>query len=67
LRGHSDSAGSDEDNYRLARERADVVLGYFMEKHPSIGRDRITVLGFGSDMEFNDGKTARRVEIIVLD
>ncbi|WP_374295310.1 OmpA family protein [Sphingomonas sp.] len=45
LRGHSDSQGSDKDNMRTARRRAEVVRDYLVEK--GVPKERITVIALG--------------------
>lgn len=45
LRGHSDSQGSDKDNLRTARRRAEVVRDYLVEQ--GVPRERITVVALG--------------------
>ena len=45
LRGHSDSAGSDEENLKSSRERAEAVRDFLTEA--GIDADRIQIIAFG--------------------
>lgn len=45
LSGHSDSKGSDADNLRTSRRRAEAVRDYLVEK--GVAPDRITVIALG--------------------
>lgn len=45
LRGHSDSAGSDEINLEASRERAEAVRDFLVES--GIAEDRIEIIAFG--------------------
>ena len=47
LGGHSDSKGSDADNLRASRRRAEAVRDYLVDK--GVGEDRITVIALGEN------------------
>ena len=75
LRGHSDSAGSDEENLEASRERAEAVRDFLVEN--GVAEERITVIAFGEQNPISpnalpDGSpneegraTNRRVEVTV--
>lgn len=75
LRGHSDSAGSDEANLKASRERAEAVRDFLVES--GIAESRVEVIAFGEQnpLEPNalpngspneEGRaTNRRVEVTV--
>ncbi|GAA0459579.1 MULTISPECIES: OmpA family protein [Sphingomonas] len=47
LSGHSDSKGSDADNLRASRRRAEAVRDYLVAK--GVAKDRITVIALGEN------------------
>ena len=67
--GHADSAGSDEINRTLSRERAGAVAAIF--RLSGLKHDRLRIRGLGSDMPraANDSKEGRaqnrRVEMVL--
>jgi OmpA-OmpF porin, OOP family len=76
LRGHSDSGGSDADNLRASRRRAEAVRAYLLGKHVAADRMELIALGErrpvapnalpdGSDDPAGRARN-RRVEVEVL-
>lgn len=67
IHGYTDSVGSDEDNLKLSRERAEAVKRYLVEN--GIDENRIETKGHGESQPLADNGTAggrainRRVEI----
>ncbi len=67
IAGHTDSAGSDENNLDLSQRRAQAVMNYFLGKY--IDADRLTAKGYGEAEPIADNGTPegrfknRRVEL----
>ena len=72
IEGHTDSTGDPAINMRLARERARNVLEALIQRYPTLSRDRLRVVGFGSDKPvasnktFEGRRTNRRVEFVII-
>ncbi|MBA7588869.1 Peptidoglycan-associated lipoprotein [subsurface metagenome] len=72
IEGHTDSSGDAAINMRLARERAQAVLEYILERFSDIDHRRFRVVGFGSEKPIAPNNTAqgrklnRRVEFVVI-
>ncbi|MCB0429200.1 MAG: PD40 domain-containing protein [Flavobacteriales bacterium] len=71
ISGHTDNSGSPEFNYKLSKERAQVVGDYFSKN--GIEKGRILVQGFGADKPVADNQTEegrsknRRVEVRIVE
>lgn len=71
IHGHTDNVGSDEDNLKLSRERAEAVFGYLLKVE--VDPARLSFDGFGSMRPVSDNDTPegralnRRVEFEVLE
>lgn len=71
IEGYTDSAGSDELNQRLSRERAESVRS-FLEKQ-GVAAGRMTAVGYGPKFPVADNATPegraknRRVEIVLAE
>ncbi len=67
IHGHTDRSGSEEENIRLSRRRAEAVASYLLNK--GIQKERLKVKGLGSSSpkysnDTEDGRTQnRRVEL----
>jgi outer membrane protein OmpA-like peptidoglycan-associated protein len=55
IEGHSDNVGEPENNVRLSRERAEVVLGKLAEE--GLPRERLTAVGLGEAQPIADNHT----------
>lgn len=70
VEGHTDSAGSDEYNWKLSQQRAESVTNYLISKGISSGRFTTKWYGETQPRESNDtaeGKAAnRRVELAIV-
>ncbi|MBO0323170.1 OmpA family protein [Muricauda sp. CAU 1633] len=70
VEGHTDSAGSDEYNWKLSQQRAESVTSYLVSKGISSGRFTTKWYGETQPRESNDtaeGKAAnRRVELAIM-
>ncbi len=70
VEGHTDSAGSDEYNWKLSQQRAESVTSYLVSKGISSGRFTTKWYGETQPRESNDtaeGKAAnRRVELAII-
>ena len=72
IEGHSDSQGSKESIFRIARERADTVADYILDHFPEVNRSQILVVGNGAmkptaPNDTEEGRRLnRRVEFVVL-
>ncbi|MDW8012382.1 MAG: OmpA family protein [Bacteroidota bacterium] len=68
VRGHTDSVGTDEQNLRLSRMRAEAVRNFLIAQ--GVEPRRITAIGFGRTQPIDSNDTAtgrarnRRVELI---
>ena len=71
LEGHTDSIGTDEENFRLSRQRAEAVRSYLMEQ--GIDSARLETAGVGKSDPAADNDTAagrrenRSVAVIIDD
>lgn len=70
IQGHSDNVGSEEDNLRLSRERAESVRRYLIARH-GIATDRLKAEGYGEMRPIADNQTEagkrknRRINAII--
>ena len=70
VEGHTDSAGADEYNMNLSKQRAQSVSNYLIEKGISSGR--LTTKWYGETQPKSDNSTAegkaknRRVEMVIV-
>jgi len=70
VEGHTDSYGSDETNYKLSMDRANVVMTYLTETMP-IDMSMIDAIGYGetrpiASNETEEGRTKnRRIAVII--
>jgi outer membrane protein OmpA-like peptidoglycan-associated protein len=73
IEGHSDSNGSKALNMKLARDRANSVVEYLLDRFPELDRGRFRVVGFGSEKPvasnntYQGRKLNRRVEFTIID
>jgi outer membrane protein OmpA-like peptidoglycan-associated protein len=71
ISGHTDSDGSESDNMRLSKDRAEAVMNYLIEK--GISSDRLTAKGYGESIPISDNDTEegraenRRTEVKLLE
>jgi OOP family OmpA-OmpF porin len=69
--GHTDNAGTKAKNVSLSEQRAKAVLGYLMQKFPTLDASHFTAVGYGPDVPVASNGTAlgraknRRVEFRV--
>jgi len=69
--GHTDNTGSKPKNLKLSEDRAKAVLGYLMQKFPTLDASNFTAVGYGSEAPVASNGTAlgraknRRVEFRV--
>ena len=72
IEGHTDNYGDLAMNLRLARNRAQAVLNYLLDRFPGLGRDRFRVIGFGPEKPIAPNTTEegrqqnRRVDFVVI-
>ncbi|HUT62489.1 MAG TPA: OmpA family protein [Anaerolineae bacterium] len=72
IEGHSDSIGNKVLNMKLARERANAVIEYLLQRYPILNRERFRVVGFGSEKPIASNNTFqgrqlnRRVEFVII-
>ena len=64
IEGHSDDVGSDEDNMKLSKHRAESVVQYLVDTF-NIDRSRLSAVGYGetrpvADNNTSEGKKANR-------
>jgi OmpA-OmpF porin, OOP family len=70
--GHTDSTGSDTQNFRLSRQRADAVVQYLAVQHKIPLRRFVTPMGYGKTDSVADNTTAegrlqnRRVDVKMI-
>jgi len=70
--GHTDSTGGEAKNFRLSRERADVVVQYLAVNHKIPLRRFVTPMGYGKTEAVADNSTVagraqnRRVEVKMI-
>ena len=71
VEGHTDNVGAASVNYKLSRQRADIVKNYIV-KEGGIEESRVASVGYGPDMPIDTNGTAqgkannRRVDVIIL-
>lgn len=71
VEGHTDNVGAASVNYKLSRQRADVVKNYII-KEGGIDQSRVASVGYGPDMPIDSNTTVqgrannRRVDVIIL-
>ncbi len=71
IEGHTDNVGAASVNYKLSRQRADIVKSYII-KEGKIEESRVTSIGYGPDMPIDSNTTVqgrannRRVDVIIL-
>jgi len=69
--GHTDNTGTKAKNVSLSEQRAKSVLGYLMQKNPTLDASHFTAVGYGPDVPVASNGTAlgraknRRVEFRV--
>ena len=69
--GHTDNTGTKAKNVTLSDQRAKAVLGYLMQKYPTLDASHFTAVGYGPDVPVASNGTAlgkaknRRVEFRV--
>ena len=69
--GHTDNSGKKDMNMKLSGARAKSVLGYLMQKYPTLDSSKFTVMGYGPTVPLAPNSTAlgkaknRRVEFKV--
>ena len=69
--GHTDSAGSDEVNMKLSKERAEAVLEYLVKQ--GVSRRKLSYDFYGKSRPISDNSTSggralnRRVEFTILE
>jgi len=69
--GHTDATGSKAKNLKLSEDRAKAVLGYLMQRYPTLDGSNFTAVGYGSEAPVASNGTAlgraknRRVEFRV--
>ena len=70
ITGHTDNVGSEQDNLKLSKQRAQVVLAYLTGKQ--ISAERVIAKGMGAQEPIADNDTPngralnRRTEMLVL-
>ena len=70
VEGHTDSAGSDEYNWKLSQQRAESVTNYFISK--GINTNRFTTKWYGETQPIDSNETSegkannRRVELAIV-
>lgn len=71
VEGHTDNVGAASVNYKLSRQRADVVKNYII-KEGGIDQSRVASVGYGPDMPIDSNTSVqgrannRRVDVIIL-
>jgi outer membrane protein OmpA-like peptidoglycan-associated protein len=69
--GHTDNTGAKAKNVTLSEQRAKAVLGYLMQKYPTLDASHFTAVGYGPDVPVASNGTElgrarnRRVEFRV--
>jgi len=69
--GHTDNTGTKAKNITLSEQRAKAVLGYLVQKYPTLDQSHFTTAGYGPDVPVASNGTAlgrsknRRVEFRV--